>query len=480
MGGLKGVIITDFFQFIIAMVGSIWAAIYIVNLPEIGGMTELINNPLVKDSINFLPDFNNPESYVPIFIIPLAVQWWSTWYPGAEPGGGGYIVQRMLSAKDERNATFATLFFNIAHYALRPWPWIVIALATLVIYPKVYNAENTNQLKIDKNAFEILSSQNTVEEMEDAKATFFAGSDHVATAQIEEVYFYAMANLLKVKSNPSKSAKDQVADVKELIPLQLAAPNVTADKIGHDLSYPLMIKSLPKGLLGLVLASLMAAFMSTISTHLNWGSSYVVNDLYKRFINPKASEKQLVGMGRISIILMMILASVFTLFINEAKEGFDLLLNIGAGTGLLFILRWFWFRINAVTEIVAMVVSFVMALLLYILEKSGVDLGLKGHEKMILVLSITTVSWVLTALLTKPTKQSTLDSFKKRAFGDKTPLQGMGYKFLGMLAAVFGVYSALFSVGSFIYGKSTQGFYLLAVSMVCWMIIIIGRKKILA
>ena len=315
--------------------------------------------------------------------------------------------------------------------------------------------------------------------MLNAKVIFERGTENTNINNIDEVYFYAMANLMKEKTNPAHSAKEQVDAVKELVPLQLAAPHVTPDKIGHDLSYPLMIKSLPKGLLGLVLASLIAAFMSTISTHLNWGSSYVVNDLYERFINPKASERQLVGMGRISIVIMMILASVLTMGINEAKEGFDLLLNIGAGTGLLFILRWFWFRINAVTEIVAMVISFLMALLLYILEKNGVKMNLEGYEKMILVLAITTVAWVITAFVSKPTDPETLASFKKRAFGNNSPLQGLGFKFIGMLLAVFGVYSALFCVGSLIYGKSTQGLYLLMVSLVCWILIVLGRKKIL-
>lgn len=479
IGGLKGVIVTDFFQFIIAMVGSIWAAFYIVNLPEVGGMSEMINNPLVSDYTNFFPDFSNPESYIPIFLIPLAVQWWSTWYPGAEPGGGGYIVQRMLSAKDEKNATFATLFFNVAHYALRPWPWLIIALATLIIYPKVYDTDKINQLKVAPDAISIFEKEVSERDFVEAKDIFYSANSNAKNAAIDDVYFYALAKQIKAKTSPGQSNQEKFESVKEFVPLQLAVPNMEASKIGHDLSYPLLIKSLPKGLLGLVLASLIAAFMSTISTHLNWGSSYVVNDLYKRFINKDASDKKLVLIGRISIVLMMIGASFLTLVIEQAKEGFDLLLNIGAGTGLLFILRWFWFRINAIAEIVAMVVSFVLALIILFLEKAGVDLSVLGPWKMVLILAITTISWMLTAVLSKRTDETVLAQFKERAYGIESKSKNIGFKFLGMILAVFGVYTALFAVGSLLYSKNQQGFILLAFSLICWTGIVIGRKRIL-
>ncbi|MDH5475069.1 MAG: Na+:solute symporter, partial [Cyclobacteriaceae bacterium] len=283
MGGLRGVILTDFIQFIIAMIGSVWAAIYVINMPEVGGLHALVTNESVVGKLDFLPDFNNWETLVPLFIIPIAVQWWSVWYPGAEPGGGGYIAQRMLSAKDEKNAIGATLFFNIAHYALRPWPWIIIALASLVVYPDL-----------------------------DSIAKQF--------------------------------------------------PNIDTNIIGHDIAYPAMLLSLPKGLIGIVIASLIAAFMSTISTHLNWGSSYIVHDFYQRFVNPEATEKKLVNVGRISTILLMAFAALFSLALSNALGAFQILLQIGAGTGLVFILRWFWWRINAYSEITGMIVSFLMAL----------------------------------------------------------------------------------------------------------------------
>lgn len=324
IGGLRGVIFTDFLQFIVAMIGSVWAAIYIINLPEIGGLESLLAHENVSDKLDFLPDFQDTEALLTLLIIPIAVQWWSVWYPGAEPGGGGYIAQRMLSAKDEKNAVGATLLFNIAHYAIRPWPWILIALASLVLYP----------------------------ELADISAQF---------------------------------------------------PNAST---GHDLGYPAMLTHLPAGLLGLVVTSLIAAFMSTISTHLNWGSSYIALDFYKRFLNPEASEKKLVAVGRLSTILLMILAALLALVLSNALSAFNILLQIGAGTGLIFILRWFWWRVNAYSEITGMVVSFVVALLF-----EFVELGLSDHLKLVMGVGITTLSWVVVTLMTRPTDQKKLISF---------------------------------------------------------------------
>ena len=284
LGGFKGVVYTDFILFFTAMAGAIGAAYYLINLPEIGGLEALFQNENVADKLSILPDFNNTEALITLLIIPLAVQWWSSWYPGAEPGGGGYIAQRMLAAKDENHAIGATFFFNVMHYALRPWPWILVALASLVIFPDI--------------------------------------------ASIQEAF-----------------------------------PNVSEDKLGHDLAYSAMLTKLPSGLLGLVLASLVAAYMSTISTHLNWGSSYLVNDFYKQQIKKNASEKELVLVGRISTIVLMVLSAFFALYLQNAKQLFDIIIMFGAGTGLIFILRWFWWRINAWSEISAMVVSGVVSLL---------------------------------------------------------------------------------------------------------------------
>jgi Na+/proline symporter len=396
-GGLRGVIFTDFLQFIIAMVGSVWAAYYIVSLPEIGGLTQLLAHENVVDKLSFLPDFNDSNSILILLIIPLAVQWWSVWYPGAEPGGGGYIAQRMLSAKDEKNAIGATLLFNIAHYALRPWPWIIIALASLVIYPQ----------------------------LSDIGAEF---------------------------------------------------PNAV---LGHDLGYPAMLTNLPSGLLGLVVASLIAAFMSTISSHLNWGSSYIALDFYKRFVKTEASEKELVAVGRISTLLLMVIAAAIALLLSSALSTFAILLQIGAGTGLIFILRWFWWRVNAYSEITGMVVSFVVAIVFEFTE-----LGLETHEKLVYSVLITTVSWLAVTFLTRPTKTEKLTEFynqvtpygigwnKFRKIAKAANLQlkitkdNFTIDLASMLLGILFVYASLFATGYVIYGNLTGSVILISVAVV--------------
>lgn len=391
LGGLKGVLLTDFFQFFIAMIGSIGAAIYVLDMPEIGSLNNLLTHPNVSDKLDFFPDFNDWNLLIPLLIMPLAIQWWATWYPGAEPGGGGYIAQRMLSAKDEKNAIGATLFFNIAHYAMRPWPWIIVALSSLIIFP-------------------------------------------------------------------------QISD------LGAAFPNIPADKLGDDLAYSAMLTFLPTGLIGIVLASLIAAVMSTLSTHLNWGSSYVVNDFYLRFVKPNASDKELVAVGRISTILLMVLAAVLALALSNALEAFNILLQIGAGTGLIFILRWFWWRINAYTEIWAMFISFAVAIFF---ESINPRLGIidipadQSYLKLLFGVGITTFGWVLATLLAKPEKDEILLSFYRKvrpaAYGWKRLLdrypkerqeQGQLPMEIGlMLVGTVMVYAALFAVGFVLYGN---------------------------
>ena len=318
LGGLKAVIITDFVQFVLAMIGSIWAMLYILSLDQIGGLSNLLIDNNVVDKLALIPDLSNPDVWVPVLLVPLAVQWWASYYPGSEPGGGGYIAQRMFSAKDEQNAVSATLFFNIAHYALRPWPWILIALSSLVIYP-------------------------------------------------------------------------------ELSDLQTAFPNLPPDKLGHDVAYPAMLTLLPNGLLGLVAASLIAAFMSTMSTQLNLGASYLVNDFYHRFISPDASEKQLVSMGRLFTIISIILGSGLGLLLTSAGQAFNLLLMIGAGTGMIYILRWFWWRINAYTEIVAMISSLIIALYFNFINQSY-----ENWEKIVFGSLLTTIVWIAATYFTPP------------------------------------------------------------------------------
>lgn len=376
LGGLRGVILTDFVQFIIAMTGSIWACVYLVNLPEIGGLEALIATSEVASKTSIFPDFSKPDVYIPLFLVPLAVQWWSVWYPGAEPGGGGYIVQRMLAAKNEAHAVKASFFFTITHYAIRPWPWILIGLASIVVYPNVAS-------------------------------------------------------------------------------LATAFPHLETQYIKDDLSYAAMLQFLPKGLLGLVITSLIAAFMSTISTHLNWGSSYVVNDFYARFVRPSASEKQKVQMGRITTVVLMLLASLLALILEEAKEAFDLLLQIGAGTGLLFILRWFWMKINPYSEIAAMLSSFLIALIFFVHDKINLNWWhLLSYEKLIIGVLLTTAIWVATSLLTNPSENETIKDFKASIFGDDKPWKNIKYQIIAFLAGIGCVYSLLFLIGNILYKET--------------------------
>lgn len=417
LGGLKSVLLTDFFQFIIAMTGSVWATIYIVNLPEIGGMDNLLSNPVVQDKMSIFPEFtsSNWEMIVAILIMPLAVQWWSTWYPGAEPGGGGYIAQRMLAAKDEKNATWAVLFFNFAHYALRPWPWIIVGLASLVIYP-------------------------------------------------------------------------------DLASLQSAYPNLSESYLGNDLAYSAMMTYLPVGLIGIVVTSLIAAFMSTISTQLNWGSSYIVNDVYQRFVNKEASEKQMVSVGRISTVILMIFAGMLSMVLEDAKSVFDLMLQIGAGTGLLFILRWFWKRINPYSEIAAMVFSFVIAFIFFINDKMDLPfITLSNTWRLLFSVIVTTAGWLTVTFLTS--KKSTLkgdtvseedkkyEEFEKIIFtneqtGEVNKLEGFKWKILGFFISITGIYSALFSTGYFLYDNTNMFLITFIVFLVSAIGLFSIRKKV--
>jgi Na+/proline symporter len=386
-GGLRSVLITDFLQFIVAMIGSVWAAVYLLSLPEIGSLSALVSHTAVVDKTSLLPDFGDSATLIPLLIIPLAVQWWSVWYPGAEPGGGGYIVQRVLSAKDEKNALTATLIFNIAHYALRPWPWILVAFASLIVFP-------------------------------------------------------------------------------DLASLQTAFPHVPADKINDDLAYPAMLTFLPAGLLGLIIASLVAAYMSTISTQLNWGSSYVVNDFYKRFIKPNTSETELVAVGRISTVVIALISAFLALALSNALQAFNILLQIGAGTGLIFILRWFWWRINTYTEITGMVVSFFAAIYFEAIHPIYFT-PIESHWKLLLGVGVTTLSWVVVTMLTQPESNSVLVNFYQKirpaSAGWKPVLlknpdlkEEVGQlptEILMMVSGCLTVYGTLFTIGFLIYGN---------------------------
>lgn len=406
-GGMRGILIADFFQFALVLVGAVLAAVVAVRLPQVNGLSNLVTHPDIVGKLNFFPDFSNTDLLVGIFIIPVAVQWWSVWYPGSEPGGGGYIAQRMLSAKDEKNSVGASLLFNIVHYALRPWPWFIVALCSIIVFPTLES-------------------------------------------------------------------------------LRAAFPGVDPAVMGDDLAYPAMLTFLPAGVMGLVVASLFGALLSTIASHLNMGASYVVNDFYKRFVNPGATEKQLVFAGRATTFLLMVLACVLAPFLESAKRVFDLLLQIGAGTGLIFILRWFWWRINAFSEIAAMVVSFLIAFYFELIHPHTGLPELMQWQKLLIGVVITTSIWVVVTLLTKPSNDKTLFNFcrlvqaggpgwktvERRAELANETIANTGERWnvpFGILCMVFAclaVYTALFAIGSWVYGWYMQASLLTLVSVI--------------
>lgn len=430
IGGFRGVVYTDFLLFFVAMGGAIGAAYYCVTLPEVGGIDNLVNHTNVIDKINILPDFSDKEALITLLVIPLAIQWWSSWFPGAEPGGGGYIAQRMLAAKNENHAISATFFFNIMHYALRPWPWILVALSSLIVFPNIES-------------------------------------------------------------------------------LHEAFPHIPTDKLGDDLAYSAMLTKLPNGLLGLVLASLIAAYMSTISTHLNWGASYVVNDFYKQQVNPKASEKTLVGVGRIATVVLMVLSSILALYLNNALQLFKFILMFGAGTGLIFILRWFWWRINAWSEISAMVASGVISLifssawgsaLFYKTLEPNNSALFPSYLKFPIIVGLSTIVWLVVTYVTKPEKEETLFSFYKKIQpggpGWKTVLDQAEQKnitliednapwsvpsgILAIITSLILIYSTMFATGYWIYGDYNYAIGLTITALISGAILVKIWRKIKA
>ncbi len=406
--GLWGVLVTDFIQFGIAMTGAVALAVFSLRQPEVGGLAGLIAKTDPK-TLNLLPDFSDWGLTVSVLIMPLTVQWWSVWYPGAEPGGGSYIAQRMLAAKSERDALAGTLFFNVAHYAIRSWPWIIVALCSMLVFPN----------------------------LSDIARTF---------------------------------------------------PYVDPALIGHDMAYPAMLKFLPAGFLGLMIAGMLAAYVSTISTHLNWGTSYLVHDFYRRFLKPGADERHYVLVGRLMTAALMIVAAGFTLVLDSARQAFELLLSVGAGTGLLYLLRWFWWRVNAWSEIAAMVSSFLLAIAFAVLNRTGHPVD--GAIALIISVSVTTFVWVTTALLTEPTERARLVAFYRLVrpagpgwasvqaeAGVGPSLDSLPQALLGWTLGIAFIYSALFGTGSFLYGRTSQALVFLAVFLVSgiWLIRLVPK-----
>jgi Na+/proline symporter len=385
--GLWGVLVTDFIQFGIAMTGAIAAAYFALQQPEVGGLSQLVAR-LEPGTLALLPDFGDWGVTLTVLVIPLTIQWWSVWYPGAEPGGGSYIAQRMLAARSEKDAFAGTLFFNIAHYAIRPWPWIIVALASLLVYPQLSDIGN-------------------------------------------------------------------------------ALPHVDPSLIGHDMAYPAMLRFLPAGFLGLMVAGLLAAYVSTMSTHLNWGTSYLVHDLYRRFLRPGETERDYVLVGRLVTALLMVVAALLTYVLETASQSFQLLLSIGAGTGLLYLARWFWWRVNAWSEVAAMASSFIVGLSFFIARKNG--LVVADHIALLITVATTSVVWIATTLATRPTNREKLVSFYtlvrpggpgwkdvRAEAGIAAAPDSLPSAFLGWVLGCTFVYAALFGTGSYIYGETAQ------------------------
>ncbi len=414
--GLWGVLVIDMVQFFIKMTAVIAAAYFALQAPQVGGLHALVSKlsamkgPGGINYLNVLPDFtSNWDLAVAVFVMPIAVQWWAVWYPGAEPGGGSYIAQRMLASKSERDSLGAVLFFNVAHYVMRPWPWIVTALCSILVYP-------------------------------------------------------------------------------ELADIQKAFPNLDPSLLGHDIAFPAMLKFLPVGFVGLMVGGLIAANSSTILTHLNWGASYLVHDFYQRFIRKNAPEKHYVLVGRLATVGLFLCSSATVYLLDSAKDAFDLILQIGAGTGLLYLVRWFWWRVNAWCEVVAMISSFLVSLALLVLAKNGVHFS--THVALLVTIAFTTACWVATVYLGPQTDRRVLvEFFKKvrpfgpgwqrvreeaglgedaaRTVGDNIPLALLGW-FTGCTT----IWSALFAVGNLLYGRTSYALMCLAVFAVAGFVLI--------
>jgi Na+/proline symporter len=407
--GLWGVLVIDMVQFFIKMTAVIAAAYFALQAPQVGGLHALISKlstmrgPHGVDYLAILPDFtNNWDIAVAVFIMPVAVQWWSVWYPGAEPGGGSYIAQRMLASKSEKDALGAVLFFNIAHYVLRPWPWIITALCSILVYP-------------------------------------------------------------------------------ELSDIQKAFPALDPRLLGHDIAFPAMLKFLPVGFVGLMVGGLIAANSSTILTHLNWGASYLVHDFYRRFIKADADERHYVRVGRIATVILFICSSGLVFLLDTAKGAFDVILQIGAGTGLLYLVRWFWWRVNAWSEVVAMISSFAISMVFLVLAKSGHPVD--TSRALVLTVVGTTICWVATAFLGPETDRQVLIDFYRKvrpagsgwepvrvaagiAPGDRAGGDNIPMALLGWVAGCSAIWSALFTVGNILYGRTGNVIVLASVFVV--------------
>ena len=368
LSGIRGTIYTDFFLFAVVMIGAFVVMHFSIHHPAVGGWSQLMSNPDVISRLSFLPDFSNTDALIAVFIIPVAVQWWNVWYSGSEPGGGGYIVQRMLTAKSQGHAVGGTLFFNILNYALRPWPWYIAALASIIIFPNL----------------------------------------------------------------------DSIA---------IALPGVDHSLVRDDMAYPALIKLVPNGWIGLVAASMMGALFSTIAAQISMGANYVTNDIWKRFIHKEADDRELIWVARGASLVLIVLGCSLAPFVGSAKSGFDLMVQIGAGTGAIFLLRWFWMRINAWTEIVGMVVSFLAAVFFQIIWPKISPDPLLFWEKLLWTIAVTTVFWLAVTLLTKPEKPELIANFKSLVRAEGCDV---GKGLLKAFFASMGIFAIMWGIGKLI------------------------------
>ena len=364
-GGIRGVIWTDFFLFLVIMAGAVAAMVYGLRLPEVGGMAGIVSNPETAWRLSILPDFSSWDTLLVMFVLPLAVQWWNVWKAGSEPGGGGYIVQRMLTARSATHALGGTLFFNVLNWVIRPWPWYIVGLCSVLVYP-------------------------------------------------------------------------------DLASIQAAFPKVDPSLIHGDMAYPAMLTKVPNGWLGLVAASMMGALFSTVAAHLNLGSAYVVNDFWKRFVRPSAGDRELIWVGRAAMLALLLLGCALAPHLKSAKAAFDLMLLIGAGSGAIFLLRWFWMRINAWTELTGMFVSFAVA---FVLQLGFPELV--SWQKMLITIAVTSASGLAVTFLTPPTDAATAARFKAAVRADG---RDVGKGIVLTAVASFALFDLMYMVGAWIYG----------------------------
>jgi Na+/proline symporter len=392
LSGLWGVLVTDVFQFVIKMSMVIALAAYAVH--AVGGMEALKTKLLAVDAtrgnqgsvLSFIPDLNSAWMPLITFLVYISLNWWATWYPGAEPGGGGYVAQRMFSAKDEKNSLLATLWFNIAHYAVRPWPWILVGLVSLVVFPGLERPE-TGYIRV-------------------------------------------------------------------------------------------MIAYLPPALRGLMVAAFAAAYMSTIATQLNWGASYLINDFYRRFLKPQATDRHYVNMSQLATVLLTLVSATVTFYMDSIAGAWKLLIVTGAGTGGALLLRWYWWRINAWSEVSAMISAFVVSAALKWFYKLDTDKPVDFAWTMIVTVAITTVVWLSVTFLTKPESQDVLVAFYRRTrpslagwrpiaklAPDVKPSRDGWSNLVDWLSGCVLIYGVLFGVGKLLLHETGIGLALLGAGL---------------